>query len=61
MSELSKEVKEELLKEIQELEKSLSGNMLQDMDIRDKIHNIKMKLDGVRPSDSFVECVGCGS
>ncbi len=61
MSELSDEIKKEINLEIEALEKSLSGNMLTDMDIRDKIHNLKMKLNGVRPVDSFVECVGCGS
>ena len=61
MSKLTEESKEALEKELKELEASLSGNMISDMDIKDKIHNIKMKIQGVRPSDSFIECVGCGS
>ena len=61
MSEISQEVKNELLLEIEKLEASLTGNMFEDMDTKGKIHNIQMKVDGVRPSDSSIECVGCGS
>ncbi len=61
MSELSQEVKNELLAEIAQLEKQLTGNMFDDMDIKGKIHNIKMKVDGTRPPESVIECVGCGS
>ncbi len=61
MSELTTELKTEMETEIKTLESQLTGNMMKDMDIKDKIHNIKMKLEGVRPSDSFIECVGCGS
>jgi|TARA_R110002020_G_scaffold140674_3_gene312344 hypothetical protein len=31
------------------------------LDLADKIHNIKMKLNGVKPTDSTIDCVGCGS
>ncbi len=47
--------------EIQTLENKLTGDMFQDMEIRDKIHNLKMTLEGIRPSNSEFECVGCGS
>ncbi|MFY7990679.1 MAG: hypothetical protein ACOVO3_08090 [Fluviicola sp.] len=47
--------------EIAQLEAQLTGNMFEDMEIRDKIHNLKMKVNGVRPMDSHIECVGCGS
>ena len=47
--------------EIAQLEAHLTGNMFEDMEIRDKIHNLKMKVNGVRPMDSHIECVGCGS
>lgn len=47
--------------EIAHLETQLTGNMFEDMDIRDKIHNLQMKMNGVRPMDSHIECVGCGS
>ncbi|MCC6700608.1 MAG: hypothetical protein IT221_03745 [Fluviicola sp.] len=47
--------------EIAQLEAQLTGNMFEDMDTKDKIHNLTMKLNGVRPMDSYIECVGCGS
>ncbi len=47
--------------QIKDLESQLTGDMFQDMDIRDKIHNLKMSLEGVRPMNSDFECVGCGS
>ena len=52
---------EDLKKEIAELEKQLTGDMFADMDIKDKIHNLQMKVDGVKPTDSHVDCIGCGS
>jgi len=33
----------------------------QEMELADKIHNIKMKLNGVKPTDSYIDCIGCGS
>jgi len=53
--------KEQLEKEITDLESQLTGDMFTDMDIKDQIHNLKMKLKGVKPMDSHFECVGCGS
>ena len=47
--------------EIKALESQLTGDMFQDMDIKDKIHNLEMKLKGVKPMDSHIDCVGCGS
>ena len=52
---------QEIEKEIAALDAQLTGDMFKDMDIRDKIHNLKMKLTGTRPMDSQIECVGCGS
>jgi ribosomal protein L29 len=52
---------ESLEQEINELKAQLTGDMFKDMDLKDKIHNLTMKLKGVRPMDSSVECVGCGS
>lgn len=52
---------DDLKKQIEELEKQLTGDMFQDMDIKDKIHNLQMKIDGVKPTDSHIDCVGCGS
>jgi hypothetical protein len=52
---------EDLRKEIEELEKQLTGDMFADMEIKDKIHNLQMKIDGVKPTDSHIDCIGCGS
>ncbi|MBV6645832.1 MAG: hypothetical protein KI790_10305 [Cyclobacteriaceae bacterium] len=52
---------ENLQTEIKELESQLTGDMFQDMEIKDRIHNLKMKLNGTRPMNSEIECVGCGS
>ena len=52
---------EDLEKEIKELKKKLTGNLWEDMEIKGKIHNLEMKLKGVRPMDSRIECIGCGS
>lgn len=46
---------------IAQLEAGLTGNMFADMEKRDQIHNLKMKLNGVRPANSEIDCVGCGS
>lgn len=52
---------EEIQTQITELESKLTGDMFSDMEIKDKIHNLKMKLNGTRPMNSEIECVGCGS
>jgi len=48
-------------KEIEELKSQLTGDMFKDMEIKDKIHNLEMKLKGVKPEDSHFDCIGCGS
>jgi len=53
--------KKELEVKIAELEKQLTGDMFQDMEIRDEIHNLEMKIKGVKPEDSHFDCIGCGS
>ena len=53
--------KQEIEQKIAALDAQLTGDMFKDMEIRDKIHNLKMKLTGTRPMDSQIECVGCGS
>ena len=35
--------------------------MIADMQLKDKIHNLRMKLNGAKPSSSEIDCVGCGS
>tara|TARA_R100001530_G_scaffold113276_1_gene80287 strand:+ start:480 stop:632 length:153 start_codon:yes stop_codon:yes gene_type:complete len=46
---------------IKELKKQLTGNMMKDMEIRDKIHKLQMEIKGIKPEDSHFECVGCGA
>jgi hypothetical protein len=31
------------------------------IELADQVHNIKMKLNGVKPTDSHIDCIGCGS
>ena len=52
---------EEMLSEIEGLKLSLVGDMLQDMNLLDEIHRLEMKLNGTKPTDTRVECEGCGS
>ncbi len=47
--------------EIDQLNGQLTGDMFSDMDIKDQIHNLEMKLKGVKPMDTHFDCVGCGS
>jgi len=54
-----------LMKEIIQEHGKLTGNMLEDMEIREKIHKLEMEMKGVKPLNSFndpnIECIGCGS
>lgn len=59
MAKNSKE--NDLASKISEEEKKLTGNMTKDMETRDKIHKLRMKLIGIEPQDSYIECIGCGS
>jgi|TARA_R110000823_G_scaffold214542_1_gene344374 hypothetical protein len=52
---------QEIQNQIQSLESQLSGNMFTDMEIKDQIHNLKMKLNGTKPNNQEIDCVGCGS
>jgi hypothetical protein len=54
-------VKNQLEEQIAALESQLTGDMFADMEIKDQIHNLKMKLNGVKPMDTHIDCVGCGS
>ena len=59
---MSEEQKQGLLEEISVLELEKQGKSWEEsLDIQDKIHNIKMKINGVKPSDSSIDCIGCGS
>ena len=51
----------EIQEKINELKSQLTGDMFIDMEIKDKIHNLEMKLKGVKPMDSHFDCIGCGS
>ena len=47
---------------IEELESQKEGKTWMDkLELSDEIHNIKMKLNGVKPTDSHIDCIGCGS
>lgn len=52
---------ESLQQEINALKAKLTGDMFSDMEIKDQIHNLEMKLNGVKPMDSHFDCIGCGS
>lgn len=52
---------EQIKEKIQLLESQLVGDMMKDMELRDEIHNLKLKRDGVKPIVQEIECVGCGS
>lgn len=54
-------MQEELKNRIESLRDQLTGDMFSDMEVRDEIHNLEMKLKGVKPMDSHFDCVGCGS
>jgi hypothetical protein len=55
--------KDDLLKEFYLLQKqkAITTDWMESLEIQDKIHNIEMKLNNVKPTDSSVECEGCGS
>lgn len=61
MGKLDTMTKEEMLAKIEFLKEQLTGDMFVDMDIKDEIHNLQMKIDGTKPSDSHIDCIGCGS
>lgn len=41
--------------------KEKTDDFLDQMLFADEIHNIEMKLNGVKPTDSSIDCIGCGS
>jgi|TARA_R110001592_G_scaffold123088_2_gene330574 hypothetical protein len=61
MEELSTMTKKEMLAKVEFLKEQLSGDMFEDMDIKDEIHNLQMKIDGNKPMDTRIDCIGCGS
>tara|TARA_R100001244_G_scaffold100128_1_gene74681 strand:- start:960 stop:1166 length:207 start_codon:yes stop_codon:yes gene_type:complete len=59
----AKKERNELLQRIELYQdwKSLTDNFAEQMMYADEIHKIKMKLNGVKPTDSAIDCIGCGS
>lgn len=55
------EVQTNLQEQINDLTSQLTGEMFHDMEIKDQIHNLTMKLKGVKPMDTHIDCIGCGS
>ena len=52
----------ELNEKIKELKKKLTGNLLADAEIKDEIHKLEIKRDGVEVSCSMDEgCDSCGA
>ena len=47
--------------QIKELESKLTGDMMKDMDIKDQIHMLKMKIAGTICSVDDPDCEACGS
>ena len=41
--------------------KSNTDDFMEQMDFADEIHNIEMKLNGVKPTDTHIDRIGCGS
>jgi len=55
--------KEQMLVALEELKakKLKTNDFMEQMTLADEIHNIEMKLNGVKPTDSSIDCIGCGS
>lgn len=45
--------------QIKELESQLTGDMMQDMEIREKIHTLKMQSQDVAPGSCEIDCESC--
>jgi hypothetical protein len=58
---MTPEERKEVEETIVSLKEQLSGEMFQDMRIKDTIHNLEMELKGTKPTDSHFDCFGCGS
>jgi len=54
-------MEQQIKAEIETLKAKLTGDLFIDMDVKNQIHNLEMKLKGVKPMDSHFDCVGCGS
>ena len=47
--------------EVLKKQKESISDWMEQMSVADEIHNIEMKLNGVKPTDSYIDCIGCGS
>ena len=45
--------------EIELLKSKLTCDMFADMEIKDKIHNLEMKLKGTKPMSQEIDCINC--
>ena len=50
-----------MLAKVEFLKEQITGDMFSDMDVKDEIHNLEMKINGTKPEDTMIDCVGCGS
>ena len=50
-----------LQEEYRKLQEGLTGDMFKDMEAKERMHEITMQMNGVKPDHSIAECVGCGS
>ena len=60
---MSEQERKELESKVSVLKKhkEATSDWMEQMSIADDIHNIEMKLNGVKPTDSHIDCIGCGS
>jgi hypothetical protein len=52
---------EQIMEQIATLETQLTPNLLdpKNLEIKDRIHSLKMKVNGTKPRNTEVSCVGC--
>lgn len=58
---MTEEQKLAIMEAIATLKGKLTGEMFADMEIRDQIHNLEMQLNGTKPVNQSIDCIGCGS
>lgn len=60
---MTEQEKKDLLNQIQVLneKKEQTTDFMMQMEIAGDIHAIEMKLNNIKPTDSSMECEGCGS
>ncbi len=54
----------DIQEQIEQLEKefSFTEDFERKLELKDKIYNLKLSLNGIKPSNSSeIDCVGCGS